>query len=124
MEDSLVAYHHNLCMLTHKLIDEMKLGVDKSQYGPYIAYLKTQKAGQLPANWSMQGKNLLRKIAFESSPIVDWIDWYFKNNNGEGEGGDDGNNSCINANDPFEEHMAEMTVQRCYDTALIPLWDM
>ena len=51
------ANHDNLCKLSHELMQEMKLG-DKSQFAPYIAYLKTQKAGQLPVQWSKQGKNL------------------------------------------------------------------
>jgi len=41
---------------------------------------------------------------------VDWIDRYYRG-------------SCI-GDDPFENHMMEMTVQRCFDTALIPIWDM
>eukprot|EP00532_Pseudo-nitzschia_australis_P017620 CAMPEP_0168312012 /NCGR_PEP_ID=MMETSP0142_2-20121227/67669_1 /TAXON_ID=44445 /ORGANISM="Pseudo-nitzschia australis, Strain 10249 10 AB" /LENGTH=435 /DNA_ID=CAMNT_0008264945 /DNA_START=164 /DNA_END=1471 /DNA_ORIENTATION=+ len=95
---------------SHKLKEEMKLG-EKSEYAPYIAYLKTQRPGQLPANWSKEGKDILRKVAIPNSPMVDWIDWHFKEKN------------CI-GNDSFEEHMVEMTIQRSYDTALIPIWDM
>ena len=103
-------HHDNVCKLAHKLMDEMKLG-EKSEYAPYIAYLKTQKRGQLPANWSQAGKDALRKIAVPGSQIVDWIDLNFKQS------------GCI-GDDPFEEHMVEMTVQRGFDTALIPIWDM
>lgn len=103
-------HHDNVCKLAHKLMDEMKLG-EKSEYAPYIAYLKTQKRGQLPANWSQAGKDALRKIAVPGSQIVDWIDLNFKQR------------GCI-GDDPFEEHMVEMTVQRGFDTALIPIWDM
>ena len=98
----------------------MKLG-SKSQYAPYIAYLKTQSPGQLPVHWSPQGKDLLRKVAVPGSPMVDWIDWNFK---GE-------KNDCISSTSSdkegeisFEEHMLEMTMQRCFDSALIPIWDM
>lgn len=114
------AYFGNLCQLANKLMGEMKLGTD-SEYAPYIAYLQTQKPGQTPANWSPQGKELLRKVVVPGSPMVDWIDWNFK---GE-------KHDCLTeftkSNDSeisFEEHMVEMTLQRCYDTALIPIWDM
>lgn len=104
------AYHNNLCKLSHRLMDEMRLG-EESNYAPYIAYLKTQKAGQLPANWSQSGKRILRELYPEGHQVVDWIDQNFKKKN------------CI-GDDPFEVHMVEMTVQRCFDIALIPVWDM
>jgi hypothetical protein len=104
------AYHHNLCDLSHKLMKEMKLG-EESNYAPYIAYLKTQKPGQLPANWSESGKSVLKQFFPKGHQVVDWIDQNFKQNN------------CI-GDDPFEEHMVEMTVQRCFDISLIPIWDM
>lgn len=110
LEDATGPYYNNLCKLAHKLMEEMKLG-ESSEFAPYIAYLKTQKSGQLPANWSQAGKDTIRKIAIPGSPIVDWIDWNFKQRH------------CIK-DDPFEEHIVEMTVQRCFDTALIPIWDM
>lgn len=111
IDDELEAYNHNLCKLAHLLMDEMELGT-KSDYAPFIAYLKTQRKGQLPVNWSKSGKDMLREVAFPGSPIVDWIDWNFKET------------KCIEEDDKFAEHMVEMTVQRCFDTALIPLWDM
>ena len=104
------ANHDNLCKLSHELMQEMKLG-DKSQFAPYIAYLKTQKAGQLPVQWSKQGKNVLRNVFIPGSEIVDWIDLNFQRT------------GCI-SDDPFEVHMVEMAVQRSFDAALIPLLDM
>lgn len=104
------AYHNNLCKLSHRLMDEMRLG-EQSKYAPYISYLKTQKAGQLPVNWSQSGKRILRELYPEGSQVVDWIDQNFKKKN------------CI-GDDPFESHMVEMTVQRCFDVVLIPVWDM
>jgi len=101
----------NLCELTHELIKEMELG-DQSQFAPYIAYLKTQKSGQLPAHWSEQGKHVLRNISFPGSEIVDWIDLNFHTT------------GCISSDDPFEAYMVELVVQRSFDAALIPLWDM
>eukprot|EP00536_Pseudo-nitzschia_multiseries_P015382 jgi/Psemu1/327878/estExt_fgenesh1_pg.C_8750001 len=109
-EDWKEPYHKNVCNLTHRLKDEMELG-EKSEYAPYISYLKTQKPGQLPANWSKEGKDVLRHVAIPNSPMVDWIDWYFQQTN------------CI-GDDPYEVHLLEMTIQRCFDTALIPIWDM
>lgn len=107
-------YHQNICTLGQKLMEEMKLG-DKSKFAPYVAYLKTQNPGQLPVNWSEPGKNLLRKAFRPGSDVVDWIDNYYMKDISE--------TSCIN-DDPFEIHMIEMTIQRCFDTALIPIWDM
>mmetsp|Transcript_4056 Transcript_4056/g.7779 ORF Transcript_4056/g.7779 Transcript_4056/m.7779 type:complete len:396 (-) Transcript_4056:185-1372(-) len=104
------AYNKNLCKLSHRLMDEMRLG-EESKYAPYISYLKTQKVGQLPANWSAGGKRILRELYPEGSQVVDWIDQNFKDK------------KCI-GDDPFESHMVEMTVQRCFDIALIPVWDM
>jgi len=109
-KEAVDANHGNLCKLTHELIQEMKLGI-KSQFAPYIAYLQTQKPGQLPAQWSEQGKNVLRNISFPGSEIVDWIDLNFQRT------------GCI-SDDPFEVHVVEMVVQRSFDAALIPLWDM
>jgi len=103
-------YHKNLCNLSHKLMKEMKLG-EESNYAPYIAYLKTQERGQLPANWSEPGKHVLKQFFPKGHQVVDWIDQNFKQNN------------CI-GDDPFEEHMVEMTIQRCFDVSLIPIWDM
>lgn len=111
---SISLYHKNMCMLCHKLITEMKLG-DESQFAPYVAYLKTQKPGQLPVNWSEAGKNLLRHVLKPGSDGVDWIDKYYLKSHSE--------LNCI-VDDPFEIHMMEITVQRSYDTALIPIWDM
>ena len=100
----------NVCLLSHRLMEEMNLG-ESSRYAPYIAYLQTQKVGQLPVNWSKEGKDLLQKVLVPGSDGVDWMDVYFK-------GG------CIDGDNTFEVHMMEMTVQRHFDTALIPIWDM
>ena len=113
-ETSYDTYHADLCKLANKLMGEMKLG-DKSEYAPYIKYLQTQKPGQLPANWSPQGKELLREVATPGSSMVDWIDLNFRNCIGEKDDGEEIS---------FEEHMVEITVQRCFDIALIPIWDM
>ncbi len=103
-------FYNNYCKLAHKMMTEMELG-ESSDFAPYIAYLKTQESGQLPANWSKAGKDLLRQVATPGSSIVDWIDANFKHG------------KCIK-DDPFEEHMVEMVIQRGYDAALIPIWDM
>mmetsp|Transcript_975 Transcript_975/g.1613 ORF Transcript_975/g.1613 Transcript_975/m.1613 type:complete len:377 (+) Transcript_975:25-1155(+) len=103
--------YENLCLLAHKLMEEMKLGKD-SEFAPYIDYLETQKPGQLPAMWSKAGKDLLRKVLTPGSDIVDWIDVRFKRN------------GCIRPDNPFEEHAVELIVQRGFDSTLIPLWDM
>lgn len=108
------AYQKNLCQLSNKLSKEMELG-DRSEYAPYIAYLKTQTPGQLPANWvSQSAKDILREMtsAWGYSYVVDWIDKEFVET------------GCIVNDDAHARHMTEMTKQRCYDIALIPIWDM
>eukprot|EP00555_Chaetoceros_dichaeta_P006412 CAMPEP_0198261942 /NCGR_PEP_ID=MMETSP1447-20131203/10543_1 /TAXON_ID=420782 /ORGANISM="Chaetoceros dichaeta, Strain CCMP1751" /LENGTH=395 /DNA_ID=CAMNT_0043950001 /DNA_START=53 /DNA_END=1240 /DNA_ORIENTATION=- len=114
------AYQENSCQLATKLMDEMKLGKD-SRYAPYIAYLKTQSVGQLPINWSREGKDLLRNVAIPGSRIVDWNNRDFKDKTHDCIGK---NNNTKSAKITFEEHMVEMTRQRGFDTALIPIWDM
>jgi hypothetical protein len=112
LEEAMGEYTANLCRLARTTMTEMKLG-DKSAYAPYIRYLNHQSRGQLPATWSEKSKALLRDLFPPDDDGVDWIDFYFK---GE----------CFESNDmdPFEEHVVALTKQRCYDTALIPLWDM
>ena len=51
-------------------------------------------------------------ISFPGSEIMDWIDLNFHRT------------GCISSNDPFEVNMVEMIVQRSFDDAVIPLWDM
>ena len=116
-------YWKNVCSLSKKLMKEMELGAD-SDYAPYIAYVNAQKTGQIPATWSNAGKDLLRTVLDEGRNLaygnnflppknmVDWIDIHLKQA------------GCIDAEDPFQEHAAAITVQRGYDTALIPIWDM
>ncbi|GFH43687.1 hypothetical protein CTEN210_00160 [Chaetoceros tenuissimus] len=104
------ANNSNLCKLTHKLAKEMKLG-EKSQFAPYIAYLKTQREGQLPALWAEEARTLLRSISQPKSQIVDWIEDNFQKK------------GCI-SEDPFEVHMLALVLQRSFDAAMIPLWDM
>mmetsp|Transcript_7276 Transcript_7276/g.10421 ORF Transcript_7276/g.10421 Transcript_7276/m.10421 type:complete len:380 (-) Transcript_7276:46-1185(-) len=99
------------CVLAHVLMKELELG-SKSRFAPFIAYLNTQNSGQLPAMWSEPGKNALRKLIIPGTDIVDWIDQYYKSR------------GCIKPEDEVGAHAIEMTIQRGYDTALIPLLDM
>eukprot|EP00957_Ditylum_brightwellii_P008684 659171-Ditylum_brightwellii.AAC.1 len=90
----------------------MKLG-SESEFAPYTEYIMTQQRGQLPATWSKAGKDALRAVAFQGSDIVDWITDRF---------GENGENHCVSDKD--EEHAMALSVQRGYDSALIPIWDM
>ena len=82
--------HNNLCMLSHKLMKEMKLGED-SEFAPYIVYLQAQKPGQLPANCSKAGKDMLRQVLRPGSAVVDRIDWNFQKK------------GCTSGDGPFEK---------------------
>ncbi len=132
-------YYDNCCLLVKRLMEEIQLyrtSPSSSEFAPYIRYLEeTQKKGQLPATYSQAGKALLRKIQgisessddfgghkaispnFRMAPLppvdlVDWIDQRFVNK------------GCINANDTYAYHAAELTIQRGFDLELIPIWDM
>lgn len=107
-EDQIGAYRRNLCLLTHKLIKEMKLE-EKSDYSPYTSYLRIQSPGQLPTRWSKEGRDLLNSISRPSLHMTDWMDVFFIDAR------------CITT-DPFEEQASELIVQRSFDTAMIPLW--
>lgn len=122
-EEDVPWYWENICRVSKKLMKEMRLGKD-SDFAPFIAYLKTQQKGQIPATWSQDGKNLLRTVLGEGGSkiygnnilpprdAVDWIDKHFKQT------------GCIDPDDPFEEHAVALTIQRGYDKFLIPIWDM
>ena len=122
-QQSLRAYHENLCQLALKLKAEMNnaslLDAASSAqsnhhyYAPYIAYLKTQTPGRLPAMWSPVGKDLLRRVLPPHSDGVDWLDLYYKDHC-----------DIITEEDDDDAHIMALTVQRAYDVALIPLWDM
>lgn len=103
-DDEDVGFYKNLCSLSQLLAKELKMG-NESKYGPFIQYIKAQKQGQIPATWSDPGKRLLRRILPTDSDIIDWIEWNFED--------------C-----DVDEHTLALTVQRGYDTALIPIWDM
>jgi len=103
--------HNHHCRLARKLMKEIDLGME-SEFAPYVEYLSKQKAGQTPATWSKEGKNLLRRLLPPYHDGVDWIEIYFKN---EG---------CIGRNDPKGELAVSMVLQRGFDLDLIPIWDM
>lgn len=103
-DDEDEAFYHNVCHLAQKLALELKLGKD-SYYEPFIEYVKHQRQGQIPATWSDEGKQVLGQVLFKGSDVVDWMKLHF----------DDCN---------VEDHVLALTVQRGYDTALIPVWDL
>lgn len=49
------------CTTVRRLVEEAALD-GKSEYKPYIQYLQSQPRGQLPATWSIAGKDLLREV--------------------------------------------------------------
>jgi SET domain len=132
MDELMGIYFANTCRLIHKFMKETqkwKEAPEESDYGPYLAYLATQPMGMLPATYSENGKNLLRKIQgritkqntvsenygnYSLPPwqLVDWIDEQFVKNN------------CIEGDKPEQVHAVALAIQRGYDTEFIPIWDM
>jgi hypothetical protein len=122
-------YFENTCRLAHKFLDELnafQAEDGKSAHGPFLAYLETQRKGQIPATFSEAGKNVLRKITGPTTTksknygnyalppylSVDWIDEHFKKT------------GCIKEDNPMEEHAVALAIQRGYDFEFIPIWDM
>jgi hypothetical protein len=103
-DDSDEAYVQNVCRLAQKLDVELKIGND-SDYKPFVEYIQNQKQGQIPATWSEEGKQALGQVLPEDSDVIDWTKRYFADCN-------------------VDEAVLALTVQRGYDTALIPVWDL
>jgi len=105
------------CATARRLIKELRLG-DDSEYGPFVNYLLEQPYGQLPSGWSDEGKELLTQLLenHTTNPIPPdeptlWIDHEWVK-------------ECNGSTDPFEANAALMLVQRGWDSAMIPLYDM
>jgi len=137
------AYHNDTCKLAQKLKGELDLyyrDPSKSTFAPYMRYIdETQPRGQIPAAYSVQARQILRTIQgrrpteeeMDGSttttttqkkswysccslfhPIVDWIDDDFIQR------------GCIEEGDMDAHHAVALTIQRGFDTQLIPIWDM
>lgn len=108
------------CGLVNVLIREWRLGSEKSQYGPYVAYLQKQPFGQIPAVWTPTGKDLLALMLNYDSPIkyqrlapedsFEWVASWERECGG-------------NASDPEAVQAAMMVLQRSDDNILIPAYD-
>jgi len=114
-------YDEQVCQLSWMLKMEYELG-DESDYAPYINYLKAQPFGQIPAMWSPVGQHLLFEVQG---------DWSIHDFETQGEGEDmvmwlwkRFEPNCLFLNDTLNPFYISMAVQRGYDTALIPVYDM
>jgi hypothetical protein len=141
-EEHMVNYRTNICRLATALQKEMLAYEEQdpsssssSPYGPYLAYLQQQSKGQLPVRWSAAGKDRLRQILpeLDREDVVDWIGLHygFCTSPPPSSSSSDNNNSESSNNETTEppamavdKDIIALTVQRCYDVALIPLWDM
>ncbi|CAJ1948593.1 unnamed protein product [Cylindrotheca closterium] len=114
-------YDEEVCELSWMLKAEFEKG-DKSKFLPYINYLRTQVEGQIPGAWSSAGQGLLLKVqgglringAYEEeepSSIVSWLRSYAEE-------------ECAVGDETLDPHFIALTVQRGYDSALIPIYDM
>jgi len=107
-------FWNNMCNLSKKVAKENKKG-KRSRFPPYVAYLKSQGRGQIPATWSKLGKEKLRAVVTPGSDVVDWMDLYFHGT------------ACdpsILKNDPDGTSALALVIQRGFDNSLIPIWDM
>jgi hypothetical protein len=119
-----LSYNTQVCNLAWLLKEEYDKG-NASEYLPYINYVKAQTFGQIPAMWSPSGQHLLLRVQGDLyvkddrgfvSPkrIVNWIDSYFET-------------KCLNKedeNDYLNPFFVAMAIQRGFDIALIPVYDM
>lgn len=111
------------CDTVHTLLRELRLGADKSNYGPYIDYLLEQPHGQLPSSYSDAGKKLLDAVLGDKDdddldehllPPIQGYDW-----------SDEWESVCNGSNhDAFELQAALLVIQRSWDTVLVPILDM
>jgi hypothetical protein len=107
------------CGTARNVAEEMRLGPEGSEYGPYIGYLLTQREGQIPSAWSKEGQNLLLDILGGKTdaklPPLDAVSWLE----------DDWYGSCNgDRNDAFAAHAAMLVVQRADDDFMVPVYDL
>lgn len=118
-EDDTKNYGGIWCPTVYNLIREMKLG-DDSKSAPYINYLLSQRPGQLPSAWSVEGQELLLWLLGQTDSdrsndlppkyATGWLEWEWQD--------------CSGSDDPFDENAALLVVQRAWDDLLLPLYDM
>eukprot|EP00980_Cylindrotheca_fusiformis_P001782 scaffold406_cov57-Cylindrotheca_fusiformis.AAC.6 len=130
-QEEVVGYDKVVCELAWKLKYEYELG-NQSDYAPYINYLKSQpNKAQIPTLWSPAGKHLLLQVQgninmnsansyTNGTEIVSWLyEWYgadcMKPGKDEEEDDDFGS---------LNPYFLALTVQRGYDYAIIPIYDM
>ena len=102
---------HPNCDTVAKLAREMKLG-NASAYAPYTTYLLSQEDGQLPSDWSDEGKEMLSEVIGEHLPPkdpADWVEHYVE--------------TC-DEDDPLHIKAALLNVQRGWDEINIPIFDL
>ncbi|CAJ1945892.1 unnamed protein product [Cylindrotheca closterium] len=120
-----LGYESSVCELAWLLKEEYDKG-NSSEYLPYINYVKEQSFGQIPAMWSPSGQHLLLRVQGDlfmvddngfvnPSRMTKWIDRYYET-------------KCLNPRDEENEYLnpffVAMAIQRGYDKALIPIYDM
>lgn len=109
-----------VCTTTRNLHREMLLG-DESKYAPFVNYLKDQPQGQLPSAWSKESLDLLFKVTggelYDDSQIIPpsgpagWlVDEWVK--------------ECNGGDDPYEQHVFLLVIQRGWDDIMLPIFDM
>ncbi|GKY96146.1 hypothetical protein MPSEU_000574600 [Mayamaea pseudoterrestris] len=108
------------CGTIQRLVQEILLG-DSSKFAPYVNYLKNQPRGQLPADWSEAGQDLLKMLmGYESNKefallppesSFDWLkeDWRVR---------------CGRRGDDVSSLAYYTYVQRSSDQVLVPVLDM
>ena len=128
IQKELKDYYDNTCMLAQRLMNETKKyreSPSSTRFEPYIRYLEeTQPRGQLPATYSPQAKDLLRRIqgtreleSFVGAsflPRLDMVDWIDNHLVKKG---------CFDANDLDSYHSTAIAIQRGFDFDLVPVWD-
>lgn len=120
-------YDDVICVLAWELQDEYKDYIEgedgESDFEPYLYYLDQQSEHQIPAMWSEEGKKLLEKVQgkyyprdFEADPapgshLHDWIQQKY--------------GWCLEwEGEELDEWFLAVVLQRGYDYALIPIYDM
>lgn len=107
------------CGTLQRLVYEMGLG-DDSQFAPYTNYLRDQPRGQLPADWSQAGQELLgnmigkKKNGDSILPPDGAFDWLEE----------DLRDRCSKPLDFVTTHAYMLYIQRSADEVFVPIFDM
>eukprot|EP00978_Attheya_sp_CCMP212_P006077 scaffold13679_cov54-Attheya_sp.AAC.1 len=101
------------CETIDELLEEMEDG-DKSDFAPYVRYLKSIPEGELPDGWSNAGQELFDELLGEKLPPQQYKDHWLDVWNSD---------LCDGEDDPYENWVALLVAKRHEDGFMVPYLD-